>query len=61
MYEKVNLTLASTTDHKEVSYSEKQTREAGYGFCPQSGNLLIENACIEETLKKHKTMAEGTK
>lgn len=61
MQEKVNLTLANTTDHEEVSHSEKDTREADYGFGPQSGNLLTENACIEETLEKHKTMAEVTK
>lgn len=36
-------------------------READYGFRPQSGNLPIEKACIEETLEKHETMAEGTK
>lgn len=53
--------MASTTDHKEVSDSEKHTREADYRFCTQSDNLLIENAGIEETLKKHKTMAEGKK
>lgn len=61
MQEKVYLTLANTPDHKEVSHSEKHTREADYGFGPQSGNLLVENARIEETLEKHKTMAEVTK
>lgn len=39
----------------------RKTREADYGFGPQSGNLLTENACIEETLEKHKIMAEVTK
>lgn len=61
MQEKVNLTLPSTTDTKKVSHSEKHTREADCGFHPQSGNLLIEKACTEETLEKHETMAEGTK